>query len=226
MLDFEDFAVWCGNFNPQNKNFFRCFMNTSKAIDVALRRLAVRHTKRSKYPKIDPQRFKHGHSIGLPVNIHCHKAAHPCSIRLIRAITCSKVVNLIFKECPWISRIRCLNRRECCLDGQGVGSIGRATTQTDCLSAVVVKVGDVLPLVEDVLSRTNPVQVTAHIMIERIFEDLVVSFDETRNILRLSKGIEWHPSREHYIDQHQDFLNRSIDENIAWLVIGAFVGKT
>ena len=28
MLDFENFAVWCGNFNPQNKVNFRCFMIT------------------------------------------------------------------------------------------------------------------------------------------------------------------------------------------------------
>lgn len=62
-------------------------------------------------------------------------------------------------------------------------------------------------------------------MLKVVFKDLIVRVDETGDILRFSEASERGPAGEDDVDEHEDLLAGSEDEDVSWLVVGALVGK-
>ena len=75
----------------------------------------------------------------------------------------------------------------------------------------------------DIFTRTASIQMSADKMIEVIRKDLVVRFDEARHALDFAQGLEEHPAGEDDVDEHEDLLYGSVDEDVAGFVVGTSV---
>ena len=75
-----------------------------------------------------------------------------------------------------------------------------------------------------IFADARAIEVAADEMLEVVGEDLVVCRDVAGDVLYLAEVREGGPAWEDHVNEHEDFLLGSVDEDVALDVVFAFVG--
>ena len=65
----------------------------------------------------------------------------------------------------------------------------------------------------------------AEVFLKGVREDLIVGGDPIGDVLGLAEFGEGSPAGVDDVDEHEGFGGGAVDEDVAWFVVGAFVGE-